>query len=260
MIQAVAGVADAANKLGTDSSWGYDVDGSAIMGAYLKTGASISMISNYEAGREYALLGQGSEGTIDLDMAIKNVSTGQTIKADVDTDASPVVHFFVPRTGQYEVVIQLQSARSSGEFVAIASMHKGGYGVPAANVIASLSRAVSACTRANAQAGPLSFHESGNWSLQATILKPHESANYRNILLESGSTIFLATGDDFADDIDLQVTNTTTNQRSADTDNDATPVVNVPSNRASHRHDVKLSNAASRGPSFITMMLLDKAN
>ena len=71
MIQAVAGVADAANKLGTDSSWGYDVDGSAIMGAYLKTGASISMISNYEAGREYALLGQGSEGTIDLDMAIK---------------------------------------------------------------------------------------------------------------------------------------------------------------------------------------------
>lgn len=260
MLQAVAGVADTAGKLAKNSAWGYDVDGSAIMGAYVKTGERISMVRPFEAGKEYALLGQGSEGTTDLDMAVKSRADGKVIAADTDNDATPAVSFRVPQTGEYEITVLLTSSRNPGEFVALAAMQKGGYNVPDSNIIASLSRAVMTSTLAHRRHGPLAFHESGNWSLFATVLKQGESSNYGGILLESGSTIFLATADDSAKDVDLAVKNNTTNQQYKDTDEDATPVVSVPSNGASQRHTVTLANAKSQGPSFVTLVLLDKMN
>ena len=258
MMQAVAGVADKANKVATDSAWGFDIDGSAISGAYLDTGAKLSFVTSYEGGREYALLGQGSEGTLDLDIQVKNRTTGEVVGADTDKDATPVVQFKAPQSGEYEIEVHLAASKGSGEFVAIASMEKGGYGVPKENIIASLSRAMMGSTTANRRGGPLSFHQSGNWSLQATVLKQGETSNFGGILLETGSTIFLATGDDTAKDLNLSVQNVTTSQAVSDTDADATPVVVVPSNGASQRHKVSLSNHTSTGPSFVTLVLLDK--
>jgi hypothetical protein len=260
MLQAVAGVADSAGKLAKNSAWGYDVNNTAIMGAYVKTGSRISVVRPFEAGKEYALLGQGSEGTTDLDMAVKSRADGKVIAADTDNDATPAVSFRVPQTGEYEVTVLLTASRNPGEFVAVAAMEKGGYNVPDASIIASLSRAVMTSTLAHRRHGPLAFHESGNWSLFATVLKQGESSNYGGILLESGSTIFLATADDSAKDVDLAVKDTTTSQQFKDTDEDATPVVSVASNGASHRHTVTLANAKSQGPSFVTLVMLDKMN
>lgn len=258
MMQAVAGVAEKAGKVATNSEWGFDIDGSAIMGAYLDKGALLSFVTPLKGGKEYALIGQGSENVLDIDMRVRTHPEEEVVGVDAEKDATPVVQFTAPRDGNYEVSIQLADTTGPGAFVAIASMQKGGYNVPEKDIIASLSRAVMASTLANRRQGPLSFHESGNWSLYATVLKPNEASAYGGILLERGSTVFLATADDHAQNVDLIVQNGTTNAESSDTDPDANPVVVVPSNNASQRHVVRLLNKASDGPSFVTLVLLDK--
>ena len=262
MTEAVSLVAGAAQELEAKSAYGFDVEHSAILGAYVRQGQSISMRQTFAKEHEYILLGGGSSGAVDVDLAILD-SNGRAVAADIGNDPTPVVKFRPAASGMYEIRLVLARSRLAGNFVAVAMMREGGYSIPRASIIASFSKTLSGATRLAGHPqiqsrGGLIFHEQRNWSFYATVLKPKEQTSYSGLRLVSSPTLILAGADESASNIDLVVEDTNTSRVVGKDDApDATPLVVLNTVDATHHYRVKVENAASRGASLVTMLVLD---
>lgn len=265
MTEAVGLVAGAASRLDARSNYGFSVEHSAILGAYVRQGQKISMRQSFLKAHEYVLLGGGSSGAEDVDLAIVDAS-GNPVAADISADATPVVKFRPPADGTYEIRLVLAKSRSGGNFVAVATMRSGGYSVPSATIVASFSKALNGATRVAGNAairsrGGLVFHEQANWSFYATVLKPHEKTSFSGLHFVKSPTIVLAGADEHSTNIDLAVQDINTEAMVAkDVAPDAMPLVVVNSVDPSHRYRVHVENVAGTGPSLVTMLVLDTGN
>ena len=71
MMQAVTGVAETARKIQDKTRYGYD-DNISLMGASIRTGASVTLTKLLKKGEKYALLGSGDNNAQDVDIYINN--------------------------------------------------------------------------------------------------------------------------------------------------------------------------------------------
>ncbi len=262
MSEAVGLVAGAAQRLETSSSYGFSVEHSAILGAYIRQGQNISMRQSFSKAHEYVLLGGGSSGAVDVDLAILDAN-GLPVAADISADPTPVVKFRPKTDGVYEIRLVLSRSQTGGNFVAVATMRTGGYSVPRDSIVASFSKALSGATRvANNPSvrarGGLVFHEQKNWSFYATVLKPKEKTAFSGLSFVKSPTIVLAGGDDHSTNIDLAIEDLNSQAMVAkDIAPDPMPLVVLNQVDPSHRYRVHVENVAGNGPSLVTMLVLD---
>jgi hypothetical protein len=261
MSQAVGLVADAARKLETNTSFGFDIDHACLLGAFVRTGANIDMTQTFSARRQYVLLGGGGEDAADIDLGILDAN-GKVLAADTDDDATPIVRFTPPQDGSYTIRLALPKSGSGGEFMAVAIMHEGGYSIPDTKIVQSFGRALSNAATASRNVrsrgnGGLIFHEQGNWSFYGTVLKPGEQSTFSGFTLTTDPTVVLASADDSGQNLDLQVNEAGSGSVVAkDTDPDATPLV-VVHPVADRRYKVSISNSAPQGTTLATVLVLD---
>lgn len=265
MTEAVGLVAGAASRLDARSNYGFSVEHSAILGAFVRQGQKISMRQSFLKAHEYVLLGGGSSGAEDVDLAILD-SNGNPVAADISADATPVVKFRPPSDGTYEIRLVLSKSRTGGNFVAVATMRSGGYSVPRDTIVASFSKALNGATRVAANdairsRGGLVFHEQQNWSFYATVLKPGERTSFNGLRFVKSPTIVLAGADSHSTNVDLGIEDMNTKAMVAkDVAPDPMPLVVVNSVDPSHRYSVHVQNVAGNGPSLVTMLVLDTGN
>jgi hypothetical protein len=263
MSQAVTLVTGAAQRVEQRTALGFDGDASCVLGAFLSKGAKITMSRSFEAGKEYAILGGGAEGTVDLDLGLQ-AADGTWVATDTENDATPVLQFKVPSTGAYTVVMNLADASVDGTFAAIAVMKEGGYRLPAANITKSFGSTMAAAAHASTQIAKkfpqlkgLVFHEEADWSFYGTVMAQGESITFNGIELRGPASVVLAASDGQASNVDLSVQDTTGGKDvGADTDPDANPLVIVTPTKG-NTYAVRLSNEASSGPSLITALVLE---
>ena len=258
MLQAVGNVADAAKKIESKTSYGFDVEHACLLGAYLKTGSNIDIVQSFKGGRQYVLIGGGSENAVDVDLGVIEGST--LLASDTDDDPTPVVKFRPARDGNYTIRLALEKSKGSGNFVALAIMHEGGYSIPTKSIVASIGRAIrnatAAAKKVNQKGGDLVFHEQGNWSFYGTVLKPQEMSTFGGLKLVTDPTLALAGADDDGQNIDLFIKDRAGNVVAKDDEPDATPAVLVhPSPSTSY--SLSVSNAARSGTTLATVLLLD---
>ncbi|MBL9110890.1 MAG: hypothetical protein JNM74_16515 [Myxococcales bacterium] len=262
MAEAVGLVAGAAQKLQSGSQFGFSVESSSILGAYVRAGQTIKMRQTFSKDYEYVLLGGGSSGAQDVDLAVLDAN-GMPVAADISADRTPVVKFRPKATGVHEIRLVLTRSQLGGNFVAVASMRSGGYNVPRENIVESFSKVLAGAGRiaqapAVQQRGGLSFHESGNWSFYATVLKPNEKTSFAGLNLVKSPTIVLAGADSRARNVDLAVEDLTTSQLVGKDDGpDASAIVILNTVVPNHNYRVSVANAGSNGPSLVTMLVLD---
>ncbi len=262
MGEAVGLVASAAQKLQTGSPFGFSVEGSSILGAYVRAGQTVKMRQTFSKDYEYVLLGGGSSGTLDVDLAVLDAN-GLPVAADISNDPTPVVKFRPRATGMHEIRLVLTRSRMGGNFVAVASMRSGGYNVPRDTIVQSISKVLAGAARISQspqiqQRGGLSFHESNNWSFYATVLKPKEKTSFAGLNLVKSPTIVIAGADAHASNIDLGVEDLTTSQFVGKDDGpDASAIVVLNTVVPNHSYRVHLTNAGGNGPSLVTMLVLD---
>jgi hypothetical protein len=262
MGEAVGLVAGAAQKLQNGSPFGFSVEGSSILGAYVRAGQTVKMRQTFSKDYEYVLLGGGSSGAQDVDLAVLDAN-GLPVAADISNDPTPVVKFRPRATGVHEIRLVLTRSRLGGNFVAVASMRSGGYNVPRDTIVQSVSKVLTGAARLSQsqqiqQRGGLSFHESNNWSFYATVLKPKEKTAFAGLNLVKSPTIVIAGADARATNIDLAVEDLTTSQIVGKDDGpDAGPIVVLSTVVPNHNYRVHLTNAAGNGPSLVTMLVLD---
>ncbi|APR76264.1 Hypothetical protein A7982_01611 [Minicystis rosea] len=258
MLQAVGNVADAAKKIESKTNYGFDVDHACLLGAYLKTGSNIDIVQSFKAGRQYVLIGGGSENAIDVDLGVIEGST--LLASDTDDDPTPVVKFRPARDGNYTIRLALEKSKSSGNFVALAIMHEGGYSIPTKSIVASIGRAIRNATAAakkiDSKGGSLVFHEQGNWSFYGTVLKPQEISSFGGLALVTDPTLALAGADDDGQNIDLFIKDRGGNVVAKDDEPDATPAVLIHPTPGNH-YSLSVANAARQGTTLATVLLLD---
>ncbi|MFT3773087.1 MAG: hypothetical protein QM820_47510 [Minicystis sp.] len=258
MLQAVGHVADAAKNIESKTNFGFDIDHACLLGAYIRAGKSIDIVQSFKAGRQYVLVGGGSENAIDVDLGVLEGST--LLASDTDDDPTPVVKFKAPRDGNYTIRLALEKSKANGNFVALAIMHEGGYTIPTKSIVSSIGRAImnagAVAKKVNSKGGDLVFHESDNWSFYGTVLKPHEVSSFGGLTLVTNPTIALAGADDDGRNIDLFIKDRSGSVVAKDDEPDANPVVLVRPD-SGQRYSLGVTNAANTGTTLATVLLLD---
>ena len=107
-----------------------------MLGAYLEDGLEVAITRPMRGGVKYMLLGGGSEGIEDLNLAVESAD-GRLLKADTMDDAAPVVEVTPPSDGKYRIRLSNAKNGSGGGFGVVVIMREGGYSVPVANFVRS---------------------------------------------------------------------------------------------------------------------------
>lgn len=263
MTQAVGRVTGAAQRLEQQSKFGFDEDASCVLGAYLEDGREVSITRPMRGGVRYVLIGGGSDGIGDLDLAVEDAN-GRMIKADTMDDATPVVEITPPADGKYRIRFVNAKNGEGGGFGVVAIMREGGFSIPIANFVRSFGHTMGNAAEASklvskrvkGTAG-LVFHADGEWSFFGTILANEEAIGTGGLDLGGPMSVIIAGADGQSQDVDISVTDTTTNAVVAkDEDEDAEPVV-VLAPEPGHTYKISAANMKSKGPSLVTMLVLD---
>ena len=261
MLQAIGRVADSARKLEQGTSYGFAKEHPFLFGAYVKKGKSVDLVLNLEAGREYMLLGGGSEAAIDVDLGIIDVN-GELQASDTADDPQPLVTWKPTVTGPHTIRVALQKSRAGGDFVALAVMHEGGYSIPVKSLVASIGKTVENAADANkklmAQGRGLVFHEGrGDWSFYGTVLGTREMTTQSGLTFITDPTVAIAGADNNTSNIDLMVREQPGGTFVAkDEEADAQPAV-VVHPTAGKKYDVIVANPTEQGPTMTTLLVLD---
>lgn len=261
MKQAVELVALGATRIAASTKYGFDADASCVLGAFLEKGEAITMTQHFVRGREYALLGGGSEGARDIDLHILR-STGEVVAADTDNDATPVVEFTSDSDDPMTLRLSLPDASSSGEFVAVAVMSSEGYNVPPNNLMKSFGSVLETAAKASELvkkrgANGLVFHAHGDWAFYGTVLEQNQQTAVSGLDLQAATNVVMAGHDGNAQDLDIAVEDVSEGDRQvvADTADDAQPLVTLQPT-SGHVYRAKIANSKSAGPSLVTLLVL----
>lgn len=263
MGQAIRIVGDAARTLEQKSKFGFAKEHACLMGAYLKKGEVIDINLSLKASREYAFIGGGSQHALDVDLGILG-EDDKVLKADMEKDPAPAFRWRPPADGSYKVRLKLQDSRASGDFVALAVMHEGGYAIPAKNLVASFESTLSIASAASTKVKKMGkkgliFHENKNWSFFGVVLQPGEMNTFSGFKFDD-SAVVMAGGDDGTDNLDLFIKDASNNVLEKDDSPDAHPVVVFkPADKAA-RYKVGVKQASKKGATLASVAILDIEN
>ena len=256
MIQAVSGVAETARKIQDKTRYGYD-DSISLLGAYIRTGNTVTLTKQLKKGDKYALLGSGDDDAQDVDIYINN-SNGDRVAEDSDNDRQAVVEFEPTKTGKYTIVVKLHKSKTKASFCALAILRKGGWNVPDTNFVDAMAKCIATCSQLGKQRKDLHFHDQENqWSLFGSILESGQETTLTNIAMGTGKRIVVAAGDANATDVDLFLLNSSGSVIEKDTEPDATPIFEYKTG-GTGTYGIRVKNSKSKGPAMVIATLLDE--
>lgn len=207
-MEALAKTCFLANKIQQDSAeLGLYEDGPYLVGTRLTMGQSRSGKFTFQRKVEYALVGWGDNDARDVDIIVRD-SDGSVVAMDVATDATPIVRFSVPRSGDYSVELKLHAPDTAGDccFCCFIVLEEDGWSVP-------LSNCVDAIVNLEKVADYVVRHEDGNvriangdcWGVSGIVLKEGQFYSSTNLNLEDGRHVLIGAGDGHARDLDNTV-------------------------------------------------------
>jgi hypothetical protein len=205
MAQALSKVAGSVLQISQKTNYGYD-ENVSLLGGCIRTGQSTEFIRELRAGESYVILGRGDRDALDVDLSLFGPD-GQRVAADLDRDAEPFVEFRPWQTGRYTISLKVERGMAGESFCAMAILRRGGWNVPAQNLIDAATRCVGKCRDFAPLAKSLRFgNEPNQWSLFGGVLRQGESIGLTNIHLGHGQHLFVGAGDSHAQDIDSFLT------------------------------------------------------
>ena len=254
MIQAVSGVAETARKIQDKTRYGYD-DNISLLGAYIRTGANVTLTKQLKKGEKYAFLGSGDDDAQDVDIYINNANN-ERLAEDSDSDPKAVVEFEPPKTAKYTIVLKLHKSKTKASFCALAILRKGGWNVPDSNFVDAMSTCIATCSQLGKERKDLHFHDQANqWSLFGGVLESGSEAALTNITMGSGKRILVAAGDNNAQDVDLFLLSSSGEVLTKDDEPDATPIFEYKTSSTS-TYGVRVKNSKSKGPAMVIATIL----
>ena len=167
--------------------------------------------------------------------------------------ATPLVGFTPMRDGKYTISVKLQRCRRDASFCALAILRDGGWDVPLENLVRAVARSMQGCQ----SAGQFGFNAQRNqWCLYGAVMRGGGEVGVKNLRLGRGRHAIMAVGDDYAEDIDLYLSDSVGNKVGKDDAPDATPGF---SHRAAGgvAYEVRIKVARSRGPTIVLATVLD---
>jgi hypothetical protein len=207
MGEAIGNVMRAARTVDRLSDFGY-CPGTCVLGGYLAQGQSKDFETTLEPGTRHLILAGGDSDATDVDVEIIEKRTGRTVASDNTVGPWGIV-FFTPSSNDFYVLrVRLYRTRTSGSYVAAAMLRAGGYTVPITSLTEAGTNLLAWCEfnmqqeRAEGRAAGF-ISGTGSWALFGAILDSGDSTRVFNVRPGGGRRLFLAAGDDDAEDIDL---------------------------------------------------------
>lgn len=245
-------------EIGKKTNYGY-CEGICILSAFLTNGKDVAFNIGLTKGKEYAFIGGGDNGVIDLDITVKDKS-GKVVASDVADDAIPQVMFTAPASATFELKVTMAKSEKNGGFATIGLLVKGGYDVPVENLAGALGSMIVQCEDVNKKVnnggGKLYFASDNNqWGVFGSIVPMGGDSSVNNITPGSGKRVLLSGGDKTTSDLDLVLTDRNGRTIKEDTDDDAYPRV-VFDSKADTPYNFKVKNVKSRGASLVLTSLL----
>ncbi|HRE88020.1 MAG TPA: hypothetical protein PK095_02680 [Myxococcota bacterium] len=257
--EATERVIDKAREVVAISSYGFDDTGDCFLGAWLRAGKSASMSQVFEGGREYLLIGGGTDETRDLDIKILD-DEGKVVAADTASDATPIVRFTPASRGKYTIRLEMHATNlRHGDFGVLAILRDGAYVVPMRDfessfggLFESIRFAASTIDSAN-----LYFQDAeGEWCLYGRLLAKSQRVTWSGLDFDEDQRyLVLVSADSAARDVDVVVTDRSGREVASDTDPDARPVAMFQP-RATETHRVQLRLEDSDGLALVAMVVL----
>lgn len=233
------------------SDYGY-VDGICFLGAFLAEGKQAGITYTLNAGTEYIFVGGAGSNVTDLDISVYN-SAGTRLASDILTDANPVASFTPTRTGSYTIYLKLYSTRSTGDFCALALMKKGGYTVSTSRLSSAINRLHSVGANVNSNYGARMHDVEGQWCFWGGVVTSGNDISMTNLKLGSEQHVLVAAGDSSVDDIDMILSDGTSQY--SDNESDSTPVV-IHRSYSYKTYSLKVKNYQSSGRALVVAAIL----
>lgn len=261
MAQAIRVVVESARRVeAATGSFGFDGDGSCVLGAFLEAGRTIRVTRRFEAGAQVAIIGGGSDGATDVDITVVD-EAGAEIAGDRDVDAAPLGLLRAPSERPVTIALTLAQASTSGEFVAIAVMRAGGFRVPVENLSTSFGSVMDRASRFSQHlrqrgANGIIFNSAEAWSFHGMILAAREAITTNGVYFGGRDSIVAAGTDGVATDVDIFIYDDAGQLVVKDDENDAIPVAQFQADPETP-YSVKFSAPASSSLSLVTGLLLE---
>ena len=261
MVQAFSRVSAAAQRAQQTTAYGFESNGAAVLGAFLKRGHTISMARPLEGGVKYIIIGGGSDSVTDLDLEVVD-SNGRRVGHDTGPDAIPIADFKAPQDGEYTINLRLSGSKALGSFTAITIMRASdGYNVPVKNLASSFGSALALAAIANDKvvkkgAGSLVYHADGDWCVYGVVLKQSQSITFHGVDVNNPTSLIVGGTDGTATDFDLRALDASKGVIASDTGSDNTPML-LFQPASGDSYAIEASTERSPGPSLVTVMVLD---
>lgn len=237
------------------NNYGY-CEGICILAAFMTNGGETTFLRHFTRGEEYAIIGGGDDGVVDLDITILDKS-GKAVASDTDADATPVVEFRAPATGQLTIKVQMAKAAKNGGFATVGLLVKGGYRVPVDNLAAALTNVIVQCEDVNKKTTKNVLFSSGNnqWAVFGSMVGQGKEITVENLTPGAGTRVWVSGGDTTTQDIDLFLLDSKGKVVGEDTDDDAVPRVVANTGRG-EQYGFRVKNVKSKGTSLVLTAVL----
>jgi hypothetical protein len=254
MRQAVARSLTMAEAMIRTESLGY-AEGTCMTGGLLSRQGTARLPDTLARGVRYAFVAAGDDNVTHVTLRLLD-STGTVVARDQETSGAAHLLYQPQETGEYALQVSVRGAGAVA-YCSVVLLSENGTCRTLAGSSPSLDAALAGYERiARAYNASTLFLERNSWTLLAAIIHPDETATWRGLKLQSGSHLFLASGDPESDGLDLRVTAADRTALGANRPDDQAPVVSLRTPAGSY--GVSITRHAGTRASFVTAIVAGK--
>ena len=187
------------------ANYEYD-EGNALMGTYLESGKTITLISDYDANVEYLIIAAADDLDCDIGLRVyKGGGTGGTVIArDTNPGAAAVVRF-TPKTAE-ENTFELINSGDIPAFISLVVLkYKKDAMFSFETLVEALGNTLDLATNISEMLPPEAVIPPNKWTLFGGSVRERSNTGYFNAQLPSGGYIIAAAGEFSVTDIDVEI-------------------------------------------------------
>jgi hypothetical protein len=228
-----------------------------ILGGAVRNGKYNSFAFKMEAGKVYAFIGAGGEGTKNINVSVSDKAKQVLVKDDNEAPIAGVV-FECKETGVYSVRVEMAEGVPDG-YCALGFLIKdGGTKIEKDDILTSLNASLNAWTAIDeAMKGKGAFNTTPNqWTLYGTVLAQDKDLEITGVRPGAGPCVLVATGSGSIADISLTIKDATGKKELAKDDRVSPAAIVSVDAQATDSFRLSVRNAKSNAPSLIFATVL----
>lgn len=231
-----------------------------ILGGAVQKGKFASFAFKMEAGKAYAFVGAGGEGTKNINVAVLDAQKKVLFQDDSTEPAAGIV-FECKETGTYSIRVELAEAEADTYCSLGILVKDGGVKLTPDDILTALNASLNAWTQIDeAMKGQGAFNDGVNqWTLYGTVLAQDKSLEITNIRPGAGAFVVVATGSGPIEDINLTIKDATGKNVVAKDDKVSPAALVVIKSEGKDSFRLNIRNAKSKAPSLIFATVMRSA-